>query len=88
MDGAFKNPILREVMNRMQTELLRWYQETCDVVPKAYDNRFSEERMWGMVRNFVPPEEEMKVREFIRANNPGIAEVFQYAIRLITQQKG
>lgn len=88
LDGAFKNPILREVMERMQAELLRWYQETCDVVPKAYDNRFSEERMWGMVRNFVPPEEEMKVRDFIRANNPGIAEVFQYAIRLITQQKG
>lgn len=82
-DGTFENPVLQQAMQRMQTELLCWYQETCDVVPKIYDARFSEERMWGMVRNLVPPEAEDAVRAYIREEKPGIAEVFQYAIGLV-----
>lgn len=82
-DGTFENPALQQVMQKMQTELLRWYQETCDVVPKTYDNRFSEERMWGMVRNLVPPASEEAVRTYIREQKPGIAEVFQYAMGIM-----
>lgn len=62
--GMFTDPALRKVMERMQAELLRWYQETCDVVPRAYDSRFSEEWMWKFLRNIVPGEMEQTVREY------------------------
>lgn len=79
-EGLLTDPSLRQVMAKMQAELLEWYQRTCDVVPKAYDNRFSEDRMWAMVRNLVPPEMEGQIREYIRTEKPGITEMFPYVI--------
>lgn len=83
-DGLPADPALRQVMSKMQLELLRWYQETCDVVPRAYDNRFSEERIWAALRNIVPQEMEEEIRQYIRKEQPSIPEAIRYAIGLLT----
>lgn len=82
-DGTFKDGVLQGVMWRMQTELLRWYQETCDVVPKKYDNRFSEERIWAILRNFVPGEMEGAVREYIRNEQPSILGAIRHVMGML-----
>jgi arylsulfatase A-like enzyme len=79
-DDTFTDGALQGVTWRMQAELLRWYQETCDVVPKKYDNRFSEERIWATLRNFVPEEMEGEMREYIRREQPGIPGAIRHAL--------
>lgn len=86
-DGAFKDGALQGVTWRMQTELLRWYQETCDVVPKKYDNRFSEERIWATLRNFVPGEMEGAVREYIRKEQPSIPGAIRHVMEALAQER-
>ena len=83
----FTDPALRKVMERMQAELLHWYQETCDVVPRAYDSRFSEEWMWRFLRNIVPEEMEQTVREYIRKEHPDIRTAMQYVGGILVKQK-
>ena len=85
-DGTFKDGVLQGVMWRMQTELLRWYQETCDVVPKKYDNRFSEERLWSSLRNFVPADMEQEIRQYIRKEQPSIPQVIRHATGMLMQR--
>ncbi len=82
-DGTFTDGALQGVVWRIQAELLRWYQETCDVVPKAYDSRFSEERIWGTLRNFVPGEMEETMREYIRKEQPSIPGAIRHAVTLL-----
>ena len=86
-EGMFTDPALRKVMERMQAELLRWYQETCDVVPRAYDSRFSEEWMWRFLRNIVPGEMEQTVREYIRKEHTDIRTAMQYVVGILVKQK-
>ncbi len=85
-DGIFEDDTLRRVAARMQTELLRWYQETCDVVPKKYDNRFSEERLWSSLRNFVPADMEQEIRQYIRKEQPSIPQVIRHATGMLMQR--
>lgn len=66
----------------LKEELLDWYQQTCDIVPYQYDNRFTEERIWASVRNFCLPEKEDEVREYIRRENLSIMEAIPYALKL------
>ncbi|MBP3890667.1 MAG: sulfatase-like hydrolase/transferase [Solobacterium sp.] len=42
----------------MQIELLRWYQATCDIVPKDYDKRFNKKMLKSMMYNACENEEE------------------------------
>ena len=86
-DGTFSDAALQQVMRRMQAELLTWYQETCDVVPREYDQRFSEERVWAMLRSLVPAELEQTVREHIRKEHPGVADLFPYVLGFLMKQE-
>jgi arylsulfatase A-like enzyme len=86
-DGTFTDGALQSVVTRMQAELLRWYQETCDVVPKKYDNRFSEERIWATLRNFVPGEMEGTVREYIRKEQPSIPGAIRHVMGMLVQER-
>lgn len=74
-----------EIVKKMRLEMLNWYQRTCDIVPKKYDNRFTEERVWASVRKICPVENEKQMREYIRTGAT-IPTAIQYAVRL-RQQK-
>lgn len=60
-DQAYEGQIAK-----MQVEMMRWYQGTCDVVPYAYDRRFTDEMLWAKVKNCCPPGHEAEIREKIR----------------------
>jgi len=72
-----------DVTLNMQRVLLDWYQQTCDIVPRDYDSRFTEERIFASVRNICPPEKEEVMREYIRKEVPTIMQVIQYAVKLL-----
>lgn len=59
------DPALAAVLEAMRTEMLKWLQRTADVVPCAYDQRFTPEMMWARCRSLVPPDREEEVREMI-----------------------
>ena len=49
-----------------QRAMLHWYQETCDIVPRDYDSRFTEERFWMLAGPYCPPEHEQEIRTRFR----------------------
>lgn len=59
------NPIYKEKIIEMKEQLLKWLQQTCDVVPYEFDSRFTKEMTWAKVSGMVAKENEEKVREFI-----------------------
>lgn len=80
-----------EIVAKMQTRLLDWYQQTCDIVPRQYDNRFTEERLWASARQLFPPDElEAPIRAYIREQQPSIMQVIRYTMQAMTafREKG
>lgn len=75
------DPALEEEKRTLQLELLKWLQRTADVVPRDFDNRFTEEMLWCKVKGIVPPGCEEDVREKIRSGM-GIGELFGYCFAL------
>lgn len=71
----------------MKDELLKWYQTTCDIVPRKYDRRFTEERIWSIVEGMCPKEKEAEVREAIR-NGATIMEAAQCCMGLKKDEAG
>ena len=67
---------------RLQTEALNWYQTTCDIVPYHNDCRFTEERMWGTIRNLVPADLEEEIRQYIRAEHPDYGPAVMHAVQM------
>lgn len=62
--NRINDPACQPQIGRMQRAQLRWYQETCDVVPLDFDARFNGEMTYRMVRhNCHTQEEEAYVRE-------------------------
>ncbi|MCI6886152.1 MAG: sulfatase-like hydrolase/transferase [Lachnospiraceae bacterium] len=51
---------------KMQIQLMKWYQRTCDVVPFNYDRRATDEMVWAKVKNICPQGHEKEVQEKIR----------------------
>jgi len=37
--GRWQEDLLTDIL-KLKLEMLRWYQETCDTVPRCYDSRF------------------------------------------------
>lgn len=70
----------------MRLAILKWYQETCDVVPRTYDSRFTEEKVWSIARGFCPPECEEKLRQFARENY-NVQRCIAYAVRLAIENE-
>lgn len=81
--NRFGEPGTQEQTARLRLALLDWYQQTCDVVPRAYDSRFTEDRLWAAVRGFCPPEREAEVRAYFRAASPGILEAVRHVRELL-----
>ena len=58
-------------IRRLEREMLRWYQGTCDIVPLDFDKRFNPEMLWSMMKgNCRNAEEEAVVREAIMSGKP------------------
>ena len=74
-----------KISSEMESEILRWYQQTCDTVPWEYDRRFSEERLWNIASTIVPGEYEDVVRTYIRETKADISEVIGFAFALRQQ---
>ncbi len=55
------NPEYASVIRRMEREMLRWYQGTCDVVPLDFDARFNYEMLWAMLKGNCRTDEERKL---------------------------
>ena len=66
--NQISNPEYALQIAKMQVEMMKWYQRTCDVVPYTYDKRFSDEMMWAKVKNLCPPGYEEDVKAKIRGN--------------------
>lgn len=84
MHNRIDDPALAAEQSRLQREMLKWLQATCDVVPYDHDRRFTEETLWRKVRHLVPDGHEEEVREKIRSGM-GIAPLFGYCIGLRRQ---
>lgn len=55
------NPEYASVIRRMERELLRWYQGTCDVVPLDFDARFNYKMLWSMLKGNCKTDEERQL---------------------------
>ena len=52
--NCIHDPAFAEQINHHKELLLRWYQQTCDVVPFHYDSRSTVEGIWSRVQRYVP----------------------------------
>lgn len=59
------DPACREQIQKLQVEMMRWYQQTCDVVPFSYDRRYTDEMLWAKVKNICPLGHEEEIKEKI-----------------------
>lgn len=68
--NAIADPAYAAEILRMEREMLRWYQATCDVVPLDFDQRFNTEMLLAMLRpNAKNSAEEALIRERIEAGD-------------------
>mgnify|MGYP000843809723 FL=1 len=56
-----------EILLQLKDKLLRWMQETSDIVPFDYDSRMNETMLWNLVKGMVPADKEDDVRGKIRS---------------------
>ncbi len=68
----------------LQRALLHWYQETCDVVPREYDSRFSAEMIWAKCCGMCPPELEEDAKAFI-ATGADIQVCIRYVMQRVLE---
>jgi arylsulfatase A-like enzyme len=52
----------KEILLQLKDKLLRWMQETSDIVPFDYDSRMNETMLWNLVKGMVPADKEDDVR--------------------------
>ena len=61
------NPVYKEIIDKMRLEQLDWYQETCDIVPFDWDERFNFDMIWSRIKYGCPEdlkeEAQRKIRE-------------------------
>lgn len=70
MHNAIREPAYAAQISLMQREMLHWYQASCDVVPHDFDERFTPEMIWSMLRGHAKtPAEEAFIRERIAAGD-------------------
>ncbi len=77
LSDAEKTELLKR-LSAFQSELLNWYQATCDVVPYEGDSRFSTDQFWGIFGKRLPAAMEQPFKEYIRREHPSISAVIQH----------
>ncbi len=56
LHNLIEDPLYRDVIMEFKERMLKWYQETCDVVPFQEDDRFTDDMLLGMLKGLVPKE--------------------------------
>jgi len=64
--NVIDNPQYATQIIRMKSDLLDWYQCTCDIVPLDYDARVTPEMMWMRVAHRCTPDMENAVKDMAR----------------------
>lgn len=78
--NLINNPEYEEQIRIMQMEMLKWYQETCDVVPPRIDSRFTRKMIWTRIVKNVPPENMKTVKKLFDAG-ASMAELSKYTYK-------
>ncbi len=60
----------KEEVMKLQIQLMKWLQDTDDVVPYERDARFTPKMLWARVRGFVPKDKEEMVKGWIKDGMP------------------
>lgn len=71
------DPALSDILRQMEHSMLKWLQQTADIVPFSPDARFTPEMMWARCRSLVPPEREAEVRGMIE-NGVSLPALMQF----------
>ncbi len=66
LSNQIENEDYKNEIVEMKMEMLKWYQETCDVVPFHQDERFNYDMKWNRVKLNVPPGQEELVQQKIK----------------------
>lgn len=80
------NQEYKDVVSKMQYELMKWLQRTADIVPFEYDARFTKAMTWSKLQGMVKPQDEEKVKAFINTGAP-FGACIGYVIRLNNGEK-
>ena len=75
--NQINNPQYKGQIYTMQQAMLKWYQETCDIVPWDFDARFNKELLWAKIKSSVPPEKAEEVKSILE-KDPSLRAVRQY----------
>jgi arylsulfatase A-like enzyme len=65
LHNAINEPKYQEEILKLKLEMLKWYQETCDVVPFTIDKRHNAEMIWNRVKAACPKDKEDEVKQLI-----------------------
>lgn len=63
--NRIRDPEYADIITGLRLDMLKWLQNTDDIVPMAYDQRFTPEMTWARVRSLVLPGDEETVRRMI-----------------------
>lgn len=58
-DNEIDNPLYKDEIMKMKDEMLSWYQETCDIVPRAVDNRIKISQVEDMTKGLAEESKKM-----------------------------
>lgn len=59
------NPSYQDDISAMKGKLLKWLQQTADIVPYEIDSRFTKKMMWSKVGGMVPEDQKENVLKMI-----------------------
>ncbi len=79
------NPVYHEEIQKKKDQLLKYLQQTADVVPFDIDSRFTKKMMWSKLKPLCPQGEEDNVKALIEQGMPFGALIFHC---LELQKKG
>lgn len=77
MVNEIDNPKYKEVIIDMKEKLLKWLQQTADIVPYQIDSRFTKKMIWSKVQSLCPEEEKETILKMIDKGMPFGAIIYQ-----------
>ena len=75
--NLFLDPNMADVIISMRKDMLKWLQETSDIVPFEYDQRFTPDMALARLKNITHKEDEAVVRKML-ADGVSFVEITQH----------